>query len=59
MKLEEHVREAIVGELKRQSEAGGQRLVVKAEDPATIVIEGPVNLDELALAVVGAIAGGP
>jgi len=59
MNIEDQVREAIIAELKRQSEAGQQGLRVKPSDAETITIEGCVNLDELTMAVVGSLAGGP
>jgi tetrahydromethanopterin S-methyltransferase subunit A len=59
MNIEDQVREAIIAELKRQSEAGQQGLHVKPSDAEMITIEGRVNLDELAMAVVGSLAGGP
>ncbi len=59
MNIEDQVREAIVAELKRQSEGGEQGLRVNTGDAETITIEGRVNLDELTLAVVGSLAGGP
>ncbi len=59
MNIEDQVREAIVAELMRQSEAGEQGLRVRTGEAETITIEGPVNLDELTMAVVGSLAGGP
>ena len=59
MNLEDHVREAILAELERQSEAGERALRVEKDVEPMIVIEGRVNLDELAMAIVGALAGGP
>lgn len=59
MNLEDQVREAIKAELKRQSEAGQQELRVGTGEAEMITIEGRVNLDELTMAVVGALAGGP
>jgi hypothetical protein len=59
MNIEDQVREAIVAELKRQSEGGEQGLKVNAGDAEMITIEGRVNLDELTMAVVGSLAGGP
>jgi hypothetical protein len=57
MDMEEQVREAIVAELQRQSEAG-EGLSVNADDEA-MSIQGRIDLDALAMAVVGALAGGP
>ncbi len=59
MNIEDQVREAIVAELKRQSEGGEQGLRDNTGDAETITIEGRVNLDELTMAVVGSLAGGP
>ena len=59
MNIEDQVREAIIAELKRQSEAGEQGLRVRTGDAETITIEGQVNVDELTMAVVGSLAGGP
>lgn len=59
MNIEDQVREAIVAELQRQSEAGERGLKVKTDNPSMITIEGRVDLDELTMAVVGSLAGGP
>jgi hypothetical protein len=59
MNIEDQVRNAIVAELKRQSEAGEQGLRVRSGDAEMITVEGKVNLDELTMAVVGSLAGGP
>ena len=59
MNIEDQVREAIIAELKRQSEAGERGLRVRTGEAETITIEGQVNLDELTMAVVGSLAGGP
>ncbi len=59
MNIEDQVREAIIAELKRQSEAGEYGLRVRTGEAETITIEGQVNLDELTMAVVGSLAGGP
>ena len=59
MNLEDHVREAILAELERQSEAGERALKVQKDVEPMIFIEGRVNLDELAMAIVGVLAGGP
>ena len=58
MNMEDQVREAIVEELKRQAEAGGG-LKLSDEGNDLLSVQGRVNLDELAMAVVGAVAGGP
>ena len=59
MNIEDQVREAIIAELKRQSEAGEKGLRVTTGEAEMIAIEGQVNLDELTMAVVGSLAGGP
>lgn len=59
MNLEDNIREAIMAELQRQSEAAEGALKVTLEGPTTVRIEGPVNLDELAMVIVGSLAGGP
>ncbi|WP_230529827.1 hypothetical protein [Microvirga roseola] len=59
MNIEDQVREAILAELQRQSEVGERGLRVTSDDPAMITVEGRVNLDELTMAVVGSLAGGP
>jgi hypothetical protein len=56
--MEEQVREAILAELKRQAEADASRLRV-AESGGKLSVEGDIDLDALAMAVVGAVAGGP
>ena len=57
MDMEEQVRDAILAELKRQSDGGG--LEVAPEGPGAARVEGRVDLEALAMAVVGAVAGGP
>lgn len=57
MDLEAQVREAILTELTRQAEGGGARVIPEGE--GAVVIEGRVDLETLAMAVVGAVAGGP
>ena len=59
MNMEDQVREAIVEELQRQAEAGDGKLTLKPEGNDLLTVQGRVNLDELAMAVVGAVAGGP
>ena len=59
MNIEDQVRAAILAELKRQSEADEQGLRVNEGGAEMITIEGRVNLDELTMAVVGSLAGGP
>ena len=59
MNLEDTLRDAIIAELQRQAEAGEGALKVVVEGPTMVRIEGPVNLDELAVVIGGSIAGGP
>jgi hypothetical protein len=57
MDLEEQVRDAILSELTRQSETGGAS--VRPDGEGAVTVEGRVDLEALAMAVVGAVAGGP
>ena len=57
MELEDHIREALLSELKRQAAEG--RLTVKSEEAPFVRIEGRVNVDELSMALLGALSGGP
>ena len=59
MNMEDQVRDAIVEELKRQAEVAAGELRLTDEGNDLLTVEGRVNLDELAMAVVGAVAGGP
>jgi hypothetical protein len=59
MNIEDHVREAIIAELQRQSDGGRDGLKVDARDPSILTIEGCINIDELTMAIVGSLAGGP
>ncbi len=58
MDMEAQVTEVIVLELQRQAE-NTENLKVGTEKDGVLSVEGPVNLDELAMAVVGHLAGGP
>jgi len=59
MDLEAHVRDAMVEELKRQAEASEGGLSIGAETEGRLQVQGPVDLEALAMAVVGSVAGGP
>ncbi len=59
MNMEDQVREAILQELTRQAEAGEGRLKVTARGNDLFAVEGEVDMDALAMAVVGSVAGGP
>jgi hypothetical protein len=56
--MEEKVREAIIAELQRQAEANGARLRIAVKDEL-LTVNGDIDLDALAMAVVGAVSGGP
>ena len=55
--LEEKLKEAIVAELKRQAANDPQSLGVENSDG--LVVEGKIDLDDLAMVIAGAVAGGP
>lgn len=57
MDMEQQVREAIVQELRRQSENEGGPSV--EGEQRTFTVNGPIDLEALSMAVVGAVAGGP
>lgn len=56
--IEEQVREAIVAELQRQSESNPSKLRISV-DQERLTANGEVDLAALAMAIVGAVAGGP
>jgi len=58
MDLEKQVRKAILAELTRQASARADTLKVVGNG-RRISIDGEVDLDELTMAVVGSVAGGP
>jgi hypothetical protein len=58
MNLEEKIVDAILGEMKRQAAAGGKLQVGEARE-GVVTVNGSVNLEELAMAIAGAVAGGP
>jgi hypothetical protein len=55
--LEEKLKEAIVAELKRQAANDPHSLSVESSD--SLVVEGKIDLDDLAMVIAGAVAGGP
>jgi hypothetical protein len=55
---EDQVREAIVEELRRQAEASPSTLRVEAVDDR-LDVHGEIDLDALAMAIIGSMAGGP
>ena len=58
MDLEKKLVETVLAELKRQAEAGRALKVGEARE-GVVALEGRVNLEELAMAIAGAVAGGP
>ncbi|WP_181708663.1 hypothetical protein [Chthonobacter rhizosphaerae] len=59
MDLETKIRETILEELKRQFETTGGTVTEDPDDASSALIEGRVDLDALAMAIAGAMAGGP
>jgi hypothetical protein len=59
MDLQKHVVEAIVEELDRQASNEKRHLKVDSGRLPEIVINGPVDAEKLAMAIAGALAGGP
>jgi hypothetical protein len=60
MNMEDKVREAIVDELNRQvAEEAGRLQVRPTGDEDFLIVEGRVDLEALAMHVVGAVSGGP
>lgn len=59
MDMEDQVREAVVGEITRQAEASDGALKADCGQPGKLHVEGDLDLDALAMAVVGSVAGGP
>lgn len=57
--IEDQIREAILGELERQAAADSQALSLSRREGGKVEIRGTFNIDDLALAVTGALAGGP
>ena len=55
--LEEKLKEAIVAELKRQAANDPQSLSIENSDG--LIVKGKIDLDDLAMVIAGAVAGGP
>jgi hypothetical protein len=55
---EDQVREAIIAELARQAEASPSTLQVEIEGDR-MMVNGEIDLDALAMAIIGSMAGGP
>lgn len=56
--LEEKLKEAIVGELQRQAANRPQSLKVEGS-AEELVVNGKIDLAELAMVIAGSVAGGP
>ncbi|MCK1745376.1 hypothetical protein IVA80_32580 [Bradyrhizobium sp. 139] len=57
--LEEKLKEAIIGELKRQAANRPQSLKVDGSSEEELVVNGKIDLAELAMVIAGSVAGGP
>jgi hypothetical protein len=57
MDMEAQIAAAVRAELRRQSEEATELSV--ADGPRGLVLNGPVDLEALAMAIAGAVAGGP
>ena len=59
--LEEKLKDAIIGELKRQAANRPQALKVETKDGGSeeLVVNGKIDLAELAMVIAGSVAGGP
>jgi hypothetical protein len=55
--LDEKLKEAIVGELKRQ--AADRPHSLKVSDSQDLVVNGKIDLDALIMVITGSVAGGP
>ncbi|WP_429021898.1 hypothetical protein [Bradyrhizobium sp. I1.14.4] len=55
--LEEKLREAITGELKRQ--AANRPDLLRVQDAGELVVNGTIDLDALVMVIAGSVAGGP
>lgn len=58
MTVEAEIRQAIIDELKRQADNSSSQLTIQTTDDQ-VTINGPVNLDDLVMVVMGSVAGGP
>lgn len=59
MNMEDQVREAVIAELTRQAQESRGELRTGAPQDGRLHVEGDLDLDALAMAVVGSVAGGP
>ncbi|MCD1645343.1 hypothetical protein [Aurantimonas coralicida] len=58
MTVETEIWQAIIDELKRQADNSSSQLTVQTTNDQ-VTINGPVNLDDLVMVVMGSVAGGP
>jgi len=59
MDMEDPVREAVIGELTRQAEASDGKFKAVKTGEGRLRVEGEIDLEALAMAIVGSLAGGP
>ena len=59
MQIEDHIIEALLLELERQASNPKQQLTVQRESAPNVRINGRVDLEQLAMVVMGKLAGGP
>jgi hypothetical protein len=59
MEVEDHIVDAIIAELRRQVAEPGQKLSIEERERPMIHIEGDVDLESVAMVVMGSLAGGP
>ncbi|WP_181699040.1 hypothetical protein [Chthonobacter albigriseus] len=59
MNIENQIREALAAELQRQLSDGNGDYRPDPDNPDKIALAGRIDLDELTMAVVGSVAGGP
>ncbi|MCA6120314.1 hypothetical protein J6500_00120 [Bradyrhizobium sp. WSM 1704] len=55
--LEQKLREAVIGELKRQ--AANRPDLLRVHDAGELSIDGRIDLDALVMVIAGSVAGGP
>lgn len=55
--LEEKLKKAIIGELKRQAANRPQSLKVEGSDE--LIVNGKIDLADLVMVIAGSVAGGP
>lgn len=59
MNLQATIRDAILSELQRQSEATDAAPKVSVVEDGSVDIHGRIDLDALIMVIAGALAGGP